>query len=69
MPEPAQVPAAEKEAVKLPWDANQLHYGLAWQIPLLSGGALSEGHRIAHAIARRAPQPADAAGPASAINE
>jgi outer membrane protein len=32
---------------QLPWDADQLHYGIAWQIPLLSGGALSEGQKIA----------------------
>jgi outer membrane protein TolC len=32
---------------QLPWDADQLHYGVAWQIPLLAGGALSEGQRIA----------------------
>lgn len=32
---------------QLPWDADQLHYGITWQIPLLAGGALSEGQRIA----------------------
>ncbi len=32
---------------QLPWDADQLHYGISWQIPLLAGGALSEGQRIA----------------------
>jgi outer membrane protein TolC len=32
---------------QLPWDANQVHYGVAWQIPLLAAGALHEGDRIA----------------------
>ena len=32
---------------QLPWDGDQLHYGIAWQIPLLSGGAVGEGRRIA----------------------
>lgn len=40
---------------QLPWDANQLHYGVALQIPLLTGGHLSEGDRIA-ALARLAAE-------------
>ena len=31
----------------MPFDSNQIHYGLAWQIPLLTGGSLREGDRIA----------------------
>jgi outer membrane protein TolC len=31
----------------LPFDRNQVHYGITWQIPLLAGGALREGDRIA----------------------
>ncbi|MHB8078850.1 MAG: TolC family protein [Candidatus Krumholzibacteriia bacterium] len=32
---------------QLPWDRNQLHYGLTWQVPLLAAGNLHEGDRIA----------------------
>ena len=32
---------------QLPWDENQMHYGLVFQLPLLAGGALHEGDRIA----------------------
>jgi len=32
---------------QLPWDRNQVHYGLMWQIPLLASGSLYEGDRIA----------------------
>jgi outer membrane protein len=32
---------------QLPWDADQVHYGVAFQIPLLAGGSLHEGDRIA----------------------
>lgn len=32
---------------QLPWDRNQLHYGLVWQVPLLAQGALHEGDRMA----------------------
>jgi outer membrane protein TolC len=32
---------------QLPWDRNQVHYGLTWQIPLLASGTLYEGDRIA----------------------
>ncbi|MGE5235157.1 MAG: TolC family protein [Acidobacteriota bacterium] len=32
---------------QLPWDANQVHYGVAFEIPLLAGGSLHEGDRIA----------------------
>ncbi len=32
---------------QLPWDANQVHYGVAFAIPLLAGGSLHEGDRIA----------------------
>jgi outer membrane protein TolC len=31
----------------LPFDSNQTHYGITWQIPLLTGGSLREGDRIA----------------------
>ncbi len=44
---------------QLPWDANQVHYGAAFQIPLLAGGSLHEGDRIAalsHAAAEDAAQ-------------
>ncbi len=32
---------------RLPWDRNQVHYGLTRQIPLLAAGGLHEGDRIA----------------------
>ena len=32
---------------QLPWDRNQEHYGITYQIPLLAGGALHEGRLIA----------------------
>ncbi len=32
---------------QLPWDRNQVHYGLTWQIPLLASGSPYEGDRIA----------------------
>lgn len=32
---------------QLPFDRNQVHYGLAWQVPLLAGGSLREGDRMA----------------------
>lgn len=32
---------------QLPWDTNQVHYGLTWQVPLLAAGGLHEGDRIA----------------------
>jgi outer membrane protein TolC len=32
---------------QLPWDRNQTHYGLTWQVPLLASGGLHEGDRIA----------------------
>jgi len=32
---------------QLPWDRNQVHYGLTWQVPLLAAGGLHEGDRIA----------------------
>ncbi|MDD5563012.1 MAG: TolC family protein [Thermoanaerobaculaceae bacterium] len=38
---------------QLPWDRNQLHYGIAYQIPLLAGGQLHEGRLIAK-LAQRA---------------
>ncbi len=31
----------------LPFDRDQLHYGVAWQIPLFAGGALVEGDKVA----------------------
>ena len=37
---------------QLPWDRNQLHYGVAYQIPLLAGGALHEGRLIAELAQR-----------------
>ncbi len=40
---------------QLPWDRNQLHYGIAYQIPLLAGGALHEGRLIAE-LAQRASE-------------
>ena len=30
---------------QLPWDDEQLHYGVSWQLPLLAGGTLREGIR------------------------
>lgn len=41
----------------LPFDRDQLHYGVAWQIPLFAGGALVQGDRaarLAEASARHA---------------
>ena len=32
---------------QLPWAADQVHYGVAWLIPLLDSGSLHEGDRIA----------------------
>ena len=40
---------------QLPWDANQVHYGAAFEIPLLAGGGLHEGDRIA-SLARSATE-------------
>ena len=31
----------------MPFDRNQAHYGITWQVPLLAGGSLREGDRIA----------------------
>jgi outer membrane protein TolC len=43
---------------QLPWDANQVHYGVAFQIPLLAGGSLHEGDRIAGLVQSAAEQTA-----------
>jgi len=40
---------------QLPWDRNQEHYGITYQIPLLAGGALHEGRLIAE-LAQRASE-------------
>jgi len=32
---------------QLPWDRNQVHYGITWQIPLLAAGTLHEGDQVA----------------------
>lgn len=40
---------------QLPWDQNQTHYGFAFQLPLLAGGALHEGDRSA-SLARSAAE-------------
>ncbi len=40
---------------QLPWDDEQTHYGLAFQLPLLAGGTLREGSRSA-ALARSATE-------------
>lgn len=40
---------------QLPWDRNQQHYGITYQIPLLAGGALHEGRLIAE-LAQRASE-------------
>ena len=40
---------------QLPWDRNQLHVGITYQIPLLAGGALHEGRLIAD-LAQRASE-------------
>ena len=40
---------------QLPWDDNQTHFGLAFQLPLLAGGTLREGSRSA-ALARSATE-------------
>lgn len=40
---------------QLPWDRNQLHYGIAYQIPLLAAGGLHEGRLIAE-LAQRASE-------------
>jgi len=39
---------------QLPWDEQQVHYGVSWQLPLLAGGAIREGiraSRLAHSAA------------------
>ncbi len=48
-----QVPALG--LYQLPWDQNQTHYGFAFQLPLLAGGALHEGDRSA-SLARSAAE-------------
>ena len=40
---------------QLPWDRNQVHYGVTYQIPLLAGGVLHEGRLIAQ-LAQRASE-------------
>lgn len=40
---------------QLPWARNQLHYGIAYQIPLLAGGQLHEGRLIAE-LSQRASE-------------
>ncbi len=40
---------------QLPWDRNQAHYGITYQIPLLAGGTLREGLLIAE-LAQRASE-------------
>lgn len=40
-------PATPAVIGALPFDRDQLHYGLGWQIPLFAGGALIEGDRAA----------------------
>lgn len=40
---------------QLPWDRNQLHYGITYQLPLLAGGSLHEGRLIAE-LAQRASE-------------
>jgi outer membrane protein TolC len=42
---------------QLPWDRNQLHYGVSYQIPLLAAGTLHEGRLIAE-LAERASEDA-----------
>ena len=32
---------------QLPWDSNQVHYGVTYELPLLAAGGLQEGDRIA----------------------
>jgi outer membrane protein TolC len=32
---------------QLPWDRNQVHFGVTWQIPLLAAGTLHEGDQVA----------------------
>jgi outer membrane protein TolC len=43
----------------LPFDRDQLHYGVTWQLPLFSGGALVQGDRSARAAERAAGHQAD----------
>ncbi len=40
---------------QLPWDRNQLHYGITYEIPLLAGGGLHEGRLIAE-LSQRASE-------------
>jgi outer membrane protein TolC len=40
---------------QLPWDDNQVHYGVEFQLPLLSAGSLHEGEQIS-ALARSAAE-------------
>jgi outer membrane protein TolC len=44
---PIAGPLTPATTAALPFDANQLHGGLTWQIPLFTGGALLEGDRAA----------------------
>lgn len=50
-------PVTPATIAALPFDRDQLHYGVAWQLPLFAGGALVQGDRaarLAEASARHA---------------
>lgn len=38
----------------LPWAASQIHYGIAWTVPILASGKIMEGQRIARLSQRAA---------------
>lgn len=39
---------------QLPWDRNQVHYGLSFTLPLLAGGSLHEGDKISTLLEKSA---------------
>jgi len=39
---------------QLPWDRNQVHYGLSFTLPLLAGGFLHEGDKISRLLEKSA---------------
>lgn len=47
---PITGPLTPATTAALPFDANQLHAGLTWQVPLFAGGALVEADRAANLL-------------------
>ena len=52
----------------MPFDRNQNHFGLAWQIPLLAGGSLREGDAMARLAQESASRQARFAGSETRYN-